>query len=78
MDSMFMNAMLVAIVFFAIKIIETKFTKDENNEKPLKHLVKDTIIVYVCSLVGAMIYTQFFPSTPTKSNTHAFVNNPDF
>jgi hypothetical protein len=78
MDSAYMNALLVAIVFFSIKMIENKFNKDETTEKPLKQLVKDTLIVYVCSIVGYMIYSQFFPSGTTKSSASAFVNNPDF
>jgi len=78
MDSAYMNAMLVAMVFFSIKMIENKFNKDETTEKPLKQVVKDTLIVYVCSIVGAMIYSQFFPSGETKGTASAFVNNPDF
>ena len=75
---MYTNAILVAIIFFAIKMIEEKFNKDETVEKPLKHIVKDTIIVYVCYIFGAMIYGQFFPAGTVKGATSAFVNNPDF
>ena len=59
-------------------MIEEKFNKDETVDKPLKHMVKDTIIVYVCYIIGAMIYGQFFPSVSGNTNANAFVNNPDF
>ena len=78
MESMYTNAILVAIMFFAIKMIEEKFNKDETVEKPLKHIVKDTIIVYVCYIFGAMIYGQFFPSGSGGNSASAFINNPDF
>ena len=77
MESIYTNAILVAMIFFAIKMIELKFTKDDTDEKPLKHIVKDSIIVYVCYIIGAMIYGQFFP-TIDNVGTNAFVNKPDF
>jgi hypothetical protein len=73
-----MNALLVAIIFFSIKIIENKFQKDDNEVKPLKQIVKDTLVVYVCCISGSMIYKQFFPSGAVKGGASAFVNNPDF
>lgn len=78
MDAMYTNAILVALIFFCVKMIESKFNKDENVEKPLKNMVKDTLIVYVCYIIGAMIYKQFFPSGAMKGGASAFVNNPDF
>ena len=78
MDSVYMNALLVAIIFFAIKMVDGKFQNDETTEKPLKHVVKDTIIVYVSSIAGSMIYKQFFPCGTVKNAASAFVNNPDF
>ena len=78
MDAVYMNALLVAIIFFAIKMVENKFQKDENEIKPLKQIVKDTLVVYVCCISGSMIYKQFFPSVADTRTTSAFVNNPDF
>ena len=77
MESIYTNAILVAMMFFAIKMIELKFVNDETTEKPLKHIVKDSVIVYVCYIIGAMIYGQFFPSIGHTA-TNAFVNKPDF
>ncbi len=78
MDSVYINALLVSIIFFVVRIIENKFQKDETNEKPLKNMVKDTLIVYVSCIVGSIIYKQFFPSGSAKNAASAFVNNPDF
>lgn len=78
MDSVYINALLVSIIFFVVKMIENKFQNDETNEKPLKNMVKDTLIVYVSCIVGSIIYKQFFPSGSVKNAASAFVNNPDF
>jgi hypothetical protein len=77
MESIYTNAILVAMMFFAIKMIELKFVNEETTEKPLKHIVKDSVVVYVCYIIGAMIYGQFFPSIGHAA-TNAFVNKPDF
>jgi len=78
MDSLYLNALLVSIVFFTLKIIEERFNKDETVKKPLKLIVKDTLIVYICCIIGDMIYKQFFPEGIMENTANAFVNKPDF
>ena len=75
---MYVNAIMITIIFFAIKMIELKVNKDETVEKPLKLIVKDSIIVYICSIIGTIIYTQFFPNNESISGISAFTNAPDF
>ena len=78
MEDMYINAVLITIIFFAIKMIEGKVNKDETIEKPLKHIVKDCAIVFICSVIGTIIYTQFFPMNEVTGGASAFTNSPDF
>lgn len=78
MDSLYLNSLLVAIIFFTIKMIEERFNKDETVDKPLKLIVKDTIIVYISCIFGYMVYEQFFPTGSSSGGASAFVNTPDF
>ena len=56
-DNLFMIAASVAIVFFLIKFIEMRFINEEL--KPLKIMIRDTLIVYVSSVFGLYVIQQF-------------------
>jgi hypothetical protein len=43
MNNIFLIAMIISIIYFGIKFIEMKFV--ENEPKPLKIIVRDSILV---------------------------------
>ena len=55
-SNIFVNAGAVAIIFLIMKFIEMRFIEKEN--KPLKELIKDTLIVYISVLSGFYLLDQ--------------------
>ena len=78
----FMYSLAIATVFFLFRFLEMKFSTDED-KKPLKFVVKETIVVYLASVLGIYLYAQFDTNNMIggKANvksTMAFVDNPSF
>ena len=53
---MFLVAAFVSVVFFILKFIEMRFLLKD--AKPLKHLIRDSILVYFSVVTGMFIYNQ--------------------
>jgi len=77
---------IIALVFLVAKFIEMRFSNkpDEENEsvKPLKVLLRDALLVYVSSLLGFFLVTQFEEHAAVGSSAAkdvaAFTGGPDF
>jgi hypothetical protein len=82
MSNIFINAGAIAVIFFIAKFIEMRFIEQEN--KPLKVLIKDSLIVYICVLSGYYIIEQLSPMIQNggeviaSETTAVFTGNPDF
>ena len=60
--------------------IEMKFVADDD-KKPLKVIVKESLFVYSASVVGIYLYSQFDTNSAKAGGgkaTMAFVDNPTF
>ena len=51
---MFAIAGIIAFIFLIAKFIEMRFIEKEN--KPLKIMIRDTLLVYCCVLLGFVLY----------------------
>lgn len=79
MDNIFILAGIISIVFFIAKFVEMRFIEKES--KPFKLLVRDTLLVYVCSLVAFFISEQLSPMIKGELNAkpaQVFTDNPAF
>jgi hypothetical protein len=80
MDNIFVFAGFIAAVFFIAKFIEMRFVEQES--KPLKLLVRDTVLVYISAVVGSYVVEQISPAISESINAVAspavFNDNPDF
>jgi len=88
MEKIFIISLLITIFFVAIKFIEMKFIDKEL--KPLKLLVRDSLIVMICSIVATFIFfnmdyglSEFFnvvteTKTINPSTTQIFTDDPGF
>ncbi len=79
MDNIFINAAVISIVFLISKFVEMRFIDKES--KPLKLLVRDTLLVYFSVVSGYFILTQFSSTIshgPTSVTTQVFTDNPGF
>lgn len=79
---------IIAFVFLVAKFLEMRFsvanaaTEGEGVQyKPLKFLLRDTLLVYVSSLLGFYIIAQFEEHSTINSavkEVAAFTGGPDF
>ncbi len=91
MEQVFIISIIITILFCVSKFIEIHYLSDElNKPKPIKDIVRDSIVVMVCSITGVYIYYQFSVYisdffnivTETKvlnpATTQIFTDSPNF
>lgn len=79
MDNIFLVAGIISVIFFVAKFLEMRYV--DNEPKPLKFLIRDSLLVYVSVVLGSFIIDQLkpvineieIPVTPL-----AFTDNPPF
>ena len=78
MDNIFIIAGLISFVFFVCKFIEMRFIDKES--KPLKFLIRDTLVVYFSVLIGNFILEQLKPAIKEggAGPPEVFTDSPDF
>ena len=59
MDNIFLVAAIISVIFFIVKFIEMRFIEKEN--KPLKYLIRDSLLVYFSVLTGYFVVQQVQP-----------------
>jgi uncharacterized membrane protein YgcG len=55
---MFVIGLVVAVVYFLLKFMEMRFV-DPENQKPVKVLMRDSIMVCISAVVGIFVMNQF-------------------
>ena len=75
MDNIFVFSGIISIVFLIMKFIEMRFIEKEN--KPLKLLIRDTLVVFISVMTGQYIIEQLAPINIIKSPA-VFTDNPGF
>ena len=73
--SIFIIGFSVSIIYLLFKFIEMRLILKEN--KPLKILFRDTLIVYLSVIIGDFVLNQISPIN-TASSTQIFTNTPEF
>ena len=76
MDNIFIIAAFIALLFLVGKFIEMRFVDKEN--KPVKLLIRDALLVYVSVVSGHYIFEQFRPITEMNAEIKAFMDTPGF
>jgi hypothetical protein len=86
---LFVIGAIIATVYFLLKFLEMRFV-DQDNKKPIKVLIRDTLIVGISSVLGVYLLEQFkmFHSgsgsgiggdgAGASSSPAAFVDTPGF
>ena len=72
----FMEGLMVSIVYLLFRFIEMRFIIKEN--KPLKFLLRDTLVVYVSFVVGMFMYQQLAPLSVLNKMPEVFTNKANF
>jgi len=80
MNNIFIVAAVISITFIISKFIEMRFVEKEN--KPLKLLIRDSLLVYFSVIIANFILEQLNPMIQTAGNasnvTPIFTDNPGF
>ena len=79
MTSIFIIATVIAMTFLVIKFLEMRYVEKES--KPLKLLIKDTILVYFSVILANFVMEQVNPIMSAggiKQVTPVFTDNPAF
>jgi len=76
MDNIFVIAGIISVVFLIAKFIEMRFIDKEN--KPLKLLIRDALLVYFSVVFGNFIIEQLKPISGGTGAPQVFTDNPDF
>ena len=77
----FVVAGIVSFAFFVVKFIEMRFVDKES--KPLKFLIRDSLLVYFSVVVGLFVVEQLKPviqdgGDGVVTNPAVFTDNPGF
>lgn len=78
MNNIYILSTITAILYFAVKVIETKYRKQDKDNKWVKPLVKDTLLIGVISICSYLLMEQFVKISAYKSSPDVFVGEPDF
>ena len=56
MEKVFILSIIVTCLFVFVKVLEMKFIDKE--WKPLKTIIRDAVIIFVCSVIGSFLLFQ--------------------
>ena len=78
MKNIFIIAAVISIIFLIIKFFEMRIFEKEN--KPLKLLIRDSLLVYFSVISGYFILEQlnYILNKDKTISTQVFTDNPDF
>lgn len=77
MENIFTISAIISSAFFIVKFIEMRFIEKES--KPLKILIKDTLLVYFSVIISNFIINQINPLVNSVQKiTPVFTDNPGF
>ena len=73
MEKYIIQSGIIAFIYLIMKFLEMRISKKES--KPMKELMRDTIIVYLSAIVGLYIISEFMNTkTVTKTVTNVFTD----
>jgi hypothetical protein len=79
MTNIFVVAAVISITFLITKFIEMRFIEKES--KPLKLLIRDTLLVYFSVIIANFVMDQInsvIKEGPSTKVTPVFTDNPGF
>ena len=79
MNNILLVAGIISVIFFIAKFLEMRYINNE--PKPLKFLIRDSLLVYVSVVIGSFILEQLKPvinDIVIHETPLAFTDNPPF
>ena len=78
MDSYFVSSAVIAVIYLLFKFGEMRLILKE--PKPMKDLIRDTIVVYISCILGMFVIDQIEGASlrGAAAPTGAFTGKPEF
>ena len=76
MNNIYLTGLVISFIFLVSKFLEMRFITKEN--KSLKTIVIDTIVVYFSVIIGYYIIEQFSLKTKELVEAPVFIDKPAF
>ena len=79
MDNIFLAAGIISVIFFISKFLEMQYVDKE--PKPLKFLIRDSLLVYISSVLGWFVLDQLksvINEIDVSTTPLAFTDNAPF
>jgi hypothetical protein len=79
MENIFLEAFIISIIYVIINFLEMRYYQKE--DKNIKDIVKDGLLVYLSVISGVYILEQFKPEVEkiiSEAPPLVFVDNPPF
>ena len=76
MDNIFAIGAVISVVFFLVKFLEMRFSTEE--PRPLKHIMRDSLVVYVSCIMGYYLLLQFQTDGTVSQQIEVFTDVPGF
>ena len=70
------SGLAISVCYLLFKFIEMRFVLKEN--KPLKILVRDTVLVYLSVILGSFVISQIGENNIASKLPEVFTNDPGF
>ena len=81
MNNIFLVAGIISVFFCISKFLEMRYMNSDNEPKPLKLLIRDSLLVYISVIIGSFILDQLKPvmnEIVVSEVPLAFTDNPPF
>ena len=76
MENIFLFSIVISIIYIVLKYLEMKLIIKE--PKPIKLIIRDALIVFISSISGFFVLSQFENNVNIKSQPNAFVGEANF
>ena len=81
MNNIFLVAGIISVIFFISKFLEMRYINVNDEPKPLKFLIRVSLLVYISVIIGSFILDQLKPvinEIVISEVPLAFTDNPSF
>jgi len=74
--NIYIFSLLLSFIFIILKILINKYVEKKN--KPIKPILKDSILIFLISIVNNYIYINFIQNNLESSEVNVFTDKPEF
>ncbi len=74
--NIYMFSLSLSLIFIILKVVINKYVEKKN--KPIKPILKDSILIFLISIVCEYIYTNFIKGNLESSDVTVFTDKPEF